>query len=164
MTYKFLLCQPDKRFPDTQGWYLELRPGDLATLMEVHIGIARFYCAKFGPLTPEKLGCNPLDLTARWVSIVQQQLMADITLVIGSSGGWLPKSDVVVVAERESDKLVWPTVIEGETITLKRWPGGIHWYLCSSVDRIFAPNKHRTYEAAYEAARVFVSEDCINGD
>lgn len=159
--YKFLLCQPDPRFSDT-GWYLELRPDDPETVLKVHKGVTRFYYAKFGPRTVEVPGCNPLDLVARWLSTVEQHLMAGVTLVVNSSGGWLPKDKVVVVAERESERLVWPTDFDDETITISRWPDGTHWYLCSNKDRIFVPDKYCTYEAAYKAARAFVPKDRIN--
>jgi len=59
MSYKFLICQPDSRFSET-GWYLELRPDDPETVLEIHKGVTGFYYVEFNPHTVEIPDCNPL--------------------------------------------------------------------------------------------------------
>jgi hypothetical protein len=59
MIYRFHRCQPHLKLPNLTGWYLELRPGDFATLMDLHLGVTAMYYSKFGTAPVE---CNERNI------------------------------------------------------------------------------------------------------
>lgn len=160
--YRFARCIPNPCCPDTQGWYLVLTPHDLATFMELHLGIANFYFFKFGtggppPKEPD-LGVprNPIRLAELWLETVERFRIAGITLVINSHGGMLPLDSVEVVTEVESEKMYWPRETGGrEKITISRWSQASHYYLSSDMGRIFVPPKYARYEDARMVAEMY---------
>lgn len=161
--YTFARCQPDSKYPDLQGWYLILRPGDFEALMELHTGVCHLYFSKFAMdphLAKERLpgAYSPVVLAESWLKSVERYLLAGITVVVNPSGGMLPLSDVKVLATIEAKKMSWPTHFEGEIITISRWPKGLHYYLSSNMDRIFVPSKYTKYEDALGAAEKYTDK------
>lgn len=162
MMYKFILCITNPRCPDTQGWYLVLEPHDLATFMELHLGIANFYFRKFGTGGPPSKGPdlgvprNPIRLAELWLETVEKFRVAGTTLVVNSCGGVLPLSSVEVVTEVESEKMYWPREHGGfERITISRWSQASHYYLSSNMGRVFVPPKYAHYEDARHTAEMY---------
>lgn len=164
--YRFVRCIPNPRCPDTQGWYLVLEPHDLATFMELHLGIANFYFCEFGsgghPPKDDQpdLGVprNPIRLAELWLTTVEKYRTAGTTLVINSRGGMLPLDSVEVVTEVESEKMCWPREGGREKITIARWPQMSHYYLSSNMGRIFVPPKYARYEDARLVAEMYTDK------
>jgi len=73
----------------------------------------------------------------------------------------MPFEGAIILETIESRKLIWPEQFDGEIITISRWPEGKHYYLCSNKQRIFVPDKYRTFEAAYEVALCYVPDERI---
>ena len=160
--YRFHLCQTHPKCPDLRGWYLELKPGDFVTLMDVHVGVCHLYWSKFGlnPHIDPSGPYNPLVLAAKWMQSVERFLLSGETVLINSLGGMLP-GKAKVLDTVELDKLEWPDLFDDEVITISRWPEGKHYYMSSNRDRIFCPSSHNTYEVARSVALRYVTADRI---
>ena len=157
--YSFVRGQTRPAGPaDLQGWYLVLKPDDVDTFMELHLGVAGFYYSKFGMdphITEFEIGYNPIVLVTKWLSSIEHYRLNDTTLAINSSGGMVPLDSVKVLAETRSKKMIWPTLYEDEIITISRWPECRHYYLSSNKSRIFVPPKYIDYKAAVLAAEKY---------
>lgn len=158
--YQFARCQSHPNYPDMQGWYLVLKPGDVGTLMELHRAIARKYFCKFAMdphLTMEKCPgfYGPVALAGKWLETVEKYLLQWDTIVVNSGGGLLTLADVKVLSTVESETMSWPDIYEDEVVTISRWSEGLHFYLSSNKDRIFSPGKYNTYEDALKAAKKY---------
>ena len=163
--YRFARCIPNPKCPDTQGWYLVLKPHDLATFMELHIGVANFYFCKFGsggpPLKGPDLGVprNPIRLAELWLETIEKFRAAGTTLVVNRNGGALPLDSVEVVTEIESEKMYWPRERGSfEVITISRWLQSQHYYLSSNMGRVFVPPKYAHYEDARLVAEMYTDK------
>ncbi|MHC4298027.1 MAG: hypothetical protein ACYS7Y_12050 [Planctomycetota bacterium] len=126
-------------------------------MMDVHKGVSCLYFHKFGMnphiMESEMAGYyNPVRLAALWLETVNK-LLFDGPIVINSSGGCLMLDEVKVIAEQQSDKLVWPEYNKDEIITISRWPEGRHFYLSSNMNRVFVPPKYTRYRTAMAVAR-----------
>jgi len=164
--YKFVRCQTHPKCPDLQGWYLVLKPGDIETLEELHRGVSAFYLQKFGldphlqkdmsdPGTGAYLK-HPVRLIALWLETIERYLATGKTVIVNSRGGMLALSDMKVLSEMPSEKLIWPDNCDpDEVITISRWPKGYHFYLTSNKERIFVPSKYDTLEEARQTAEKY---------
>lgn len=130
--YRFHRCRPHARCPNLTGWYLELRPDDVDTLMKLHKGVVRLYFFKFGmdPHIEPDGPYNPIKLAAAWLQSVERYLMNGETLLVNSNGGIMPMDGVKVLETVESDDICWDNRYDDEIITVSRWPQARHWYLC----------------------------------
>lgn len=164
--YTFHLCQTHPTH-SIKGWYLELWPDDSETVMKVYCGIVSFYFTKYGmnphikPDSVEGQFYNPIKLAAGWLQSVERYLLAGIPVLINPYGGLLPKSATIILETVESENIRWHIRFEHEIITIRHWPGGKHYYLCSSEERIFVPDKYNTFLAATEEALHYVPADRI---
>jgi hypothetical protein len=156
--YKFLRVQ---LAPKLEGVYVELRPDDLALCMELHVGVCNLYFQKFG-LDPHAVGYyNPIKLGTSWLSTVNACSRRGETVLVNERGGLVLKKSVTVLAEVSTPTLIWPTRYEDEIITISKWPEGDHYYLCSSRQRLFVPERYDTFDEAHEAAWVYVPRERI---
>ena len=55
----------------------------------------------------------------------------------------------------------WPHKYKDEIIKISQFPDGSHWYLSSSENRLFTPEKYPNYDAAFKMAENYVSKDKI---
>lgn len=154
--HRFVRCQTHPACPDIVGWYLVLEPNDLMTIMDVHRGVAGLYFNRYNMdphLREPALAShyNPVRLATLWLETVEK-LLQEGPIVVNSSGGCLLLDEVKVVAEQQSDKLVWPNYYEDEIITISRWEFGHHYWLASNKHRVFVPSKYKTYQKAHAAA------------
>lgn len=163
--HTFLLIQPHPKCPNLTGWYLELHPYDFETFMDVHIGVCCSYYHKFGqdPHYDPTGPYNVRRLIEAWLKSIQERLKEGPVL-INSVGGWLPFEVAIILGTKQSEKLEWPDVFDDEIITIKKWPGGKHYYLCSSRDRIFSNPKWSSYLWARESALKYVPQERIKSD
>ena len=161
--YKFIRCNTDVRLPGVEGWYLEVLAGDLATIMDLHLGIIASYYARFvqDPHLDPQGPYNPRNLAAKWLESLHKFLNADGRVLVNSCGGMLPPDGIAFRGVIDSDKMIWPDTYKDERITISKWPGGKHYYLSSTHSRIFVPDKYSTYKAAREMALEYVAEDRI---
>ena len=158
MSYKFHLCQPHRKCPNLTGWYMELRPDDLDTLMKIHKGVTGLYWHKFGmnPHIDPTGPYNPIKLAAQWLMSVQSQLATGETILVNMNGGIMPFDDTIILETETSDDLSWDVRFEDEIVTISKWFKGNHYWLSSSKGRIFVPDKYNTFESAYRAALRYV--------
>ena len=152
--YRFVRCQPHSKCHDLQGWYLVLKPGDLTTFMNLHMGICGFYYSRFKRDPHIQLASlhSPVRLANLWLKGVEKFRAAGITLIVNSSGGIMPLDSAKVLSEIECEKMIWPNFCADEVITISRWPERPHYYLSSNKNRVFVPAKYNTYPAALKAA------------
>jgi hypothetical protein len=126
--------------------------------MDLHRGVAQYYWYKFGKnphLKDAATIYNPLTLANLWLKAVEKYRMDGIIIGVNSCGGIFPLDSVKVLATVEKDRMTWPTLHEGEVITISRWPEMPHWYLTSNKDRIFVPIKYTRCVDARRAAQVY---------
>lgn len=153
MKYRFHKCRPHAKCPDLTGWYLELLPDDVETLMKLHKGVVGLYFFKFGqdshvdPTGPY----NPIKLAALWLQSVERYLLRGETVLVNMNGGMMPM-DVPILDTVESDDLHWDDRFDDEYITISRWPQAKHWYLSSNKNRVFVPVKYDSYTETYKEA------------
>jgi hypothetical protein len=163
MSYTFCLCQLHPKCPDLTGWMLAIRPTDpVGLLMEVHRGVISLYYNKFG-LDPHiqadefRRGLyNPIKLAAGWLQTADKFLIEGETILVNVNGGMMCAKEVTILETIERDKIDWTVRYEDERITISRWPEGEHYYLCSSKNRIFVPDKYHDYADALKAAHRYV--------
>jgi hypothetical protein len=171
-THRFHRCQPHAKCPNLTGWYLELAPDDVDTLMKVHKGVTCLYFFKFGKdphFTPadvnktNEIGVfyNPIKLAAQWLLSIERFLLNGKTVLVNSNGGIMPMDGVKILETVESDNLHWDDRFDDEIITISRWPLAKHYYLASSKGRVFIPEKHNSYNEAQQEALRYVPADRI---
>jgi hypothetical protein len=159
MGYRFHKCQTHPKCPNLTGWYLEIQPGDLDTLMKVHKGVAGAYYAKYGMDPHASSFYNPVKLATSWLLSVNRLLSSGLTVLVNFNGGILPDGKILETVE--SDNIDWDIRYDDEIITIAQWPDGKHYYLCSSKFRIFVPGRYNTFESAYEEALRYVPKEHI---
>ncbi len=180
--YKFLRIQTHSKCPKLQGWYLLVTPNDKGILDFMFQGIAqRNYLACVPDKEYSNTGCplytrdprlnsyarfqdfvSPITLTAKWLETVEGEMLNGRSILINSSGGWIPYKGAIVLATIESDKFKWPEYFEDETIVISRYKGdGVHWYLTSNHGRVFIPSKCNTLKYAKTIAAKHVSSERI---
>lgn len=158
--YRFVRCQTHPDCPNLQGWYLVLKTDDVDTLMELQEGVANLHYSKFSmdPHIAESemaMAYNPTVLATKWLRSIEHFLLNGITLAINQSGGMVPLDSVKILAEIESEEIVWPDCYADEVVTISRWPAGRHYYLSSNKNRIFVPPWYIDYKAALHAAKKY---------
>lgn len=158
MRYKFHRCQCHSKLPNLTGWYVELRPDDVETLMKLHKGVAGLYYFKFG-MDPHiqandtlRTFYNPVKLSSQWFLGINRFLMAGETVLVNCNGGMMPLLGTTILETVESDDLDWNVEYDDEIITIGKWFGAKHYYLGSSKGRMFVPDKYNEWETAYRAA------------
>lgn len=119
---------------------------------------------------------HPIILGAKYLNALNDQtLFKRNTLLVNRVGGWCHKDDSMEILEtRTTEWMSWPEDIPEqfrpttqtedlykETIRISQWPDGTHFYLRSNKKRVFFPEKHDTYEAAFNEAKRYVTEDRI---
>ncbi len=164
--YRFLRCNTDTRIPTLEGWYLEVKRGDFATMIDLQLAITTAYFLRFklDPHIDPQGPLNPVRLADRWVKSLHDLLTKDKVILVNSCGGFLPLTNIKILSWIETDKLRWPDIYEDEIITISRWPRGKHYYLSSNHNRIFVPSKFSTYTGAKELATVYVNESKIKSN
>jgi hypothetical protein len=165
--YRFHRCQVHRKLPNLQGWYLEIHPDDIETLIKIHRGVTYLYFAKFG-LDPhikkesaENILYHPIRLAATWLVTIERYLLNKKTVLVNANGGMMPYDGAIILETTESDDIAWDVCYDDEQIMISRWPQGKHYYLSSNKNRIFVPEKHISYEAARQIALRFVSAEHI---
>jgi hypothetical protein len=171
MNNTFHCCQCHPKCPDLQGWYLEVRPDDNETVFRLHRGVAHLYFAKFGlnpHLKPDsELGqiLNPIKLAANWLVGIERFLTRGQAVLVNSNGGMMPLDGTIILESRVLDTALgyeWPDdFADDEIVTISRWPEAKHYYLSSSKNRMFVPEKYTVYESARKAALRRVKADHI---
>lgn len=167
MNHRFHRCQPHARCPDLTGWYLELRPNDVDTLMKVHKGVASRFFFKFG-MDPhiqanetQQHFYNPIKLAAQWLQSIERYVLAGETVLVNSNGGIMPLDGIKILDTVESDNIHWDDRYDNEQITISRWPQARHYYLASNKNRIFVPTKYDSFTEAEREALRYVPADRI---
>jgi len=144
-----------------------IRQGDKETLDCVYSQIAEYLARRFGGDPHYQKGDTSYfyyhkRLAKAWLASAQKMLKKG-PILVNKVGGTLFYDSVEVLASQELDTLVWPDHLE-EKITIRRWPGGKHYYLFSNLNRKFPRNPFGVYEKAFETAKAFtdnvVSKDC----
>jgi hypothetical protein len=174
VVYTFVNVQLHPKCPNLREWRLKLSLRDRRMVENMHRGMARSMLARslrdphivveldksnaageYNPLVQE-----PVLLAARWLQAVwMQELMGIEFILVNKVGGWCPYNPRDVNGTVENEDGRWPDPIEGEVITVKRWPNAQHWYLSSNKDRVFMEGKFNTIEEAKRYARMFVEKD-----
>ena len=168
MTYTFHNCQLHPKCPDLTAWMLAIQPTDpIDLLMTVHRGVIALYYNKFGQdphiqanETQREL-YSPVKLATGWLQTAHKFLINGETILVNINGGMLTTKDVTILDTVTSDNIDWDIRYDDEKITISRWPEGRHYYLCSSKNRIFVPDKYNNYADALKAAKRYVPEDRI---
>jgi hypothetical protein len=165
MKYTFHRIQCHPKIPHLTGWYLELRPDNVDTLMAVHKGVTGAYFRRFGLdphiKTDEVLQhyYHPIKLAAGWLESVERFLFCGESVLINENGGFIPMNRAIILDTVESDSLSWFERHDDETITVSRWSRGRHWYISSNKHRVFVPTKYNTLDEARHEALRYVPEE-----
>jgi hypothetical protein len=83
---------------------------------------------------------------------VERYLLTGESVLVNCNGGIMPMHDTKILETVQSDDLDWNVQYDDEIVTISKWMIARHYYLCSNEGRLFVPDKHSTYEAAYRAA------------
>ena len=167
MSYRFHRVQCHPEIADLTGWYLEVGPGDYDTVTQLHRGVAHLYFARFGMdphIKPDSVECdvyNPIKLAAGWFIGIHKYLLAGEGVLVNCNGGLMPLHGSKILETVQRDDLDWPEDLDGEIITIMRWPQGRHFYLSSNRNRVFVPEKFNTFAAARSVALRHVHADKI---
>jgi len=170
--YTFVKVQCHPKIPSLTGWYLKISKGDMVSYSDFQIGmVAKIAREKIDPhIKTEKLPSwwkelyFPVRQAEKWTEATSSYVLK-YDLLFNKNGGWRFFDPKYLLETYTSDILKFPE--EGykyEIITIKKWPQGKHWYLHSSHDRIFIPEKHNTLEEARKMAEKYVESDYIRVD
>jgi len=158
--YRFLRCQVHPAFADVQGWFLEVS-GDPELLAALRQGVLAKYRQMFGEDAHGSPGASNAErLADNWLRSLEEELEQG-EVAMNPAGGFVAARDLIVLAEIESDDLIWPEHFADEIIVISKWPKGRHYYLSSNRERVFVPEKFHTYQAARGAALRYVPADRI---
>ena len=158
----FAKVQTHPECPNLVGWYMKVTPDNWQAIDKLHAS----FCSKLfhkhnkDPHNWKKDDANPFSDVVRYGTLFLETLTRHQqngeTLYVNSRGGWMNDKGIKILAEIETEK--WPEEIEGEIITISKWPAGKHYYLASNKERIFLENKFDDVLLAREHAKLFVSE------
>lgn len=174
-TYFFALCSPDKRFPLVRNWFLKIIEEDrsqVSTVMEslksaldLKFGHNRHY---FNPQTQEPASelthiFHPTVLTGYWIIGAIDLLDRYGVVYISENGSMFPPDPDKFIEHSiiSSPVLVFPIRVPNEHIRVHKWPGGTHFYLTSTINRIFPKPKYMTMQEAVNDALLYVDRDKI---
>jgi hypothetical protein len=170
MTYTFHKVQCHEKIPTLTGWYLQLIPYDIATLLEVHLGVTAMYFHRFQhdphmqkDETTRRIW-NPITQAQRWLGSMHDRMKDNKTVLINMNGGWMFMEDAIILDTVTSENIRWGDRYDTEIITISRWPKGRHFYLSSNKFRVFLPDKHNTYIGAFEDALQYVPSERIKSN
>jgi hypothetical protein len=103
---------------------------------------------------------NVPNLTKSWHDTLMR-LLDRGKVLFNCCGGMMALDGAVTILKTIKRKeFVWPEDDKPETITISRWPDGIHYYLTSSLNREF-PNKYKSLSYATKIARRYVDADNV---
>jgi hypothetical protein len=164
------------KIPAIECWYLRIRPEDTALYNDIIMGfggqVFKDPRAPWNDPHMEKERRENKDnwfamqyfapnLTKKWVQTLGDFLKDGVTVLLNRKGGMVPLDDHLEILDtkEQDDFRPWPDLPDEETITIKQWAGGKHYYLSSSQGRNFRKVKYDSYYAAKEAARKYVKRD-----
>lgn len=164
--YLFSLCSPDARFPNQRDWYLRITWDKIHQIAQVfdrmqpvldlRFGYNRHY---FNQATGEPASdlaqiFHPTMLSAGWLTTAFGLFSKYEELFVGSRGQMFPaRPDTFIIhSEKSSPVMEFPKGDTKEYITINQWEGGAHFYLESSIGRIFPEPKYDNFSDAYDAA------------
>lgn len=174
--YVFVLCSPDSRFPNYKDWYLKITKESKYILKEFFESFKSMLQIKFG-YNPHYFNqqtkepafnlapiFHPTILSAEWIVCAVNFLDKYNVLYIGNKGQMFPPNtgSYIVHSEKSSPVLTFPTTDINESIKIQVWKNGKHFYLESSVNRVFSKAKYDSFNLAYEEASKYVNETSIH--
>jgi hypothetical protein len=170
--YTFVKVQCHPKIPSLTGWYLKISKGDMISYSDFQLSmVAKIARQKIDPhIKTEKIPSwwmklfSPLAQSKKWTEVTSFYICKH-DLLFNKDGGWMFFNPKYLLETCTSDILKFPEeTYKHEIITIKKWPQGKHWYLTSSVERIFVPEKHNTIKEARELAEQYVDPDHIRVD
>jgi hypothetical protein len=178
MTYRFCLCSPDKRFPNERAWYLKINEASQEQIVEVFDRLKPSLELKFGynhhffnqhtgePSSDMAIIFHPTILGGYWISNAIDLYEKYQVLYVGEKGQMFPpKPETFIVhSEKVYPSLQFPTISPTESIIITKWKDGRHYYLESSIGRIFSEPRYYTYREAFEEASQYVDANRISTD
>lgn len=172
MRYTFVKVQCHPKVPDLLGWYLLIRKQDQEIYSDIHISVTtrntirtqrdphNYDGIRYKGVYEHLL--NPLTLSLKWLEATTRYL-EEGPILINKNGGWMDYDPKFEKDRIIKDKMVFPEDSESnEIITIKRWQK--HWYLSSSKDRIFVPEKTNSLKDAEKMALNYVGKENIRVD
>jgi hypothetical protein len=150
--HRFLLCNLTPNIISQPHWYVVLEPGDVELLEQLHRQATLMFAGKFGNKHAASWGplYDPITLGAKWLQSIEH-FLEEGPLLVNQSTGFHPIPEELVIHEERLSE-TWPGE---EVIVISKWPGGIHFYLHSSIERSFAVSRFPTYEAARQEAEKY---------
>ena len=172
--YVFALCSPDSRYPDQRNWYLKVTDEDkymIPKFYEMFIVQQKFtygqnphhFNSKTRTISDVAMLFNPSILAVHWITSVMKILSEFGVVYIGSKGQlFTPRPDAFVShSEKSCPELSFPKQTGKELIKIFKWKSGSHFYITSSIGRIFTKEKFDTFQEAFNEASKHVSDDRI---
>jgi hypothetical protein len=176
--YLFSLCSPDARFPKRRDWYLRINKERLSQLSNVFDSVRSTLDLKFGynrhffnqhtgePTSDMAKIFHPSVLSGFWITTALDLFNKYGEIFIGKSGQMFPArpDSFIIHSEKSSPVMEFPKTDVNEYITILQWAGGKHFYLESSIGRIFSKPKYNTFSEAYDEAVKIVDPSKITTD
>ncbi len=153
-----------KHCPRVSGWFLLIPSRDIDLQQDMHAAVTRKLFMKECD-DPHKAGDGQLNVVRLGAGFFSTmfRLSMEGDVVMNRDGGISPLLGWEEVARKQIDTLSFPPA-EGEKISISKWsdPAATHYYLKSSVGRLFSPSKYDTIDEAMEAARKVAPDECIS--
>lgn len=173
--YVFALCSPDSRYPGNTDWYLKVTKEDRNIISDFFENFVSMLQVKFGynphyfnqhtgePAFDYANFFHPTILSGRWILSALDFLEKYETIFIGNKGQMFPAnpSTFILHSEKSSPVLAFPTIDPKEYITIAMWKDGKHFYLESSIGRVFSKAKYDTITDANTEASRYVDKKRI---
>ncbi len=170
MSFTFVRCRADPRFED-EDWYVRVDRADFKLQERMHQAVTIKMLMKYGPdprlWNPDGSPKNelaqilsPVNLGSKWLCTLLKLFQNNQHVLVNSNGGMIPAPEIIK-AEIVKERFEFPDARPGEVITIAAWADGKHFYLKSSHDRLFIPEKYNTREEAWAAAKIYADESRI---
>ena len=170
--YVFSLCSPDARYQKHKSWYLKVTTETKYIINEFFDMLVNMLHVKFGfnphyfdqktnkPKFDMAILFHPSVLGNQWVSCANDFINKYGVVYIGYNGQMFPpiNGKYIIHSEISSPVLKLPIVDIDELIYILMWKGGNHFYLKSSINRIFSKVKYNSFNEAYEEASKYVDK------
>lgn len=146
------------------GWYLVIPTNDTDLMMRFHKSLCSGLFMRMGenPHLKDDPFRNPIVMGAGWLNTFNKHMLEGKAELYVNRNGGMCCAPVNIIDEAERDSIYFPPEMEQyqkNTVEIKKWYGGNHYYLCSPTKLVFSQEKYDTLDEALAEARLHAPEE-----
>jgi hypothetical protein len=144
------------------GWYLVIPTNDTDLMMRFHKSLCSGLFMRMQK-DPHK-DVDAVGLGAAWLGTFNKQMLNVAKELYVNRNGGMCCAPVEIIDEVERDSIYFPPEMEQyqkNTVEVKKWYGGTHYYLCSPTKLVFSQEKYDTLDEALAEARLHAPDENV---